>query len=166
MKKFDERAEAAAERQGKRGAPPPAVRRAVQRALATGHRKLEDDLSSLDVLLNFADNPDATSVQAPPEVGSHGNDVAVEFFGRVADDIRKVRDAVSAVDFDPDDKQKFRIALKETAAAWDLRAQALAESDPEATGAVLAVAWEHEQKVAKYKRDLKPYFAGPGEDES
>ena len=166
MRQFDQRAEAAAERAGKRSAPPPAIRRAVQRALATGHRKLQDDLSSLDVLFNLDEDPNATTVEGPPEIGSHDHDVAVEFFGRVADDIRKVRDAVSAVDFDPDDKQKFRIALKETAAAWDLRARALAESDPEATGAVLAVAWEHEQKAAKYKRDLRPYFAGPEEDES
>ncbi len=162
MKAFDERAEAAAEREGGRGdggGPSGAEKRAVRRALATGGKKLEDDLSSLDVLLCLnPNNPNAPVEQGPPQPGTRANQEAVDFFGRVAADLRKIRDAVSAVDFDPDDKKKFRAAFKEMAAAWELRGQALASTDPAVTTATLNAAWEHEQRAATSKRGLRPYF--------
>jgi hypothetical protein len=159
VKRFDKQAETAAERRrGREDGPPPAVNRAVQRALATGHRTFEDDLSSLDVLLHLDNNPDSPPEQGPPQPGSHAYEVVIELFGRVARDIRKVRDAVSAVDFDPEDKQKLRAALGEAAAAWDLRAKAFASTDPPTTSATLSAAWAHEARAASYKKALGQYF--------
>ena len=128
MSRFDERAEATAERRegGKKGPSQEEIRR-VRRALATGHRTLKDNLSSIDVPLNLVDTPNTSVEFGPPAVGSDSNTQAVRFMRRVADDIRRIRTAVTDVEFDPDDKQKFRLALKEMANSWDLRAEALGE---------------------------------------
>lgn len=161
MSPFDERAEAAAERGKDRrnNSIPPNVKRAVQKALATGHRKLEDDLESLDVLWRTRpDNPNAPVEQGPPPPGSYSYDRGVEFFDRVAEDVRKVRDAVSKVDFDADDKQKFRAGLKEIAVAWELRASAARSTDPNALANAVTPIAEREAKASSYMRSLKPYF--------
>src|SRR5262249_3365042 len=153
MSRWDERAEAMAERRGRRdgGGGEPANARAVRKALATGHRTLENDLDSLDVLLAFADNPNAPAEQGPPQPGTHQFDLTIEFFGRVAADVRKIREAVGAVDFDPGDKQKFRQGLGDVAKAWELRAQAFAAGDEATRVAALNVAWEREQRARSFK---------------
>lgn len=156
MKAFDERAEAAAARDDDGGRPDNV--KAVRRALATSHGKLEDDLASLDVLLHLQDGPNSPSEQGPPQPGSHTFDLAIEFFGRIADDIRKIRTAVSAVDFDPDDKEKFRLALKELAAAFDLRARAFGTADPRAAESLFAQVAEREKQAARYRGTLQRYL--------
>jgi hypothetical protein len=159
MKHFDRRAEAAAAGgRGRRDKVPPDLRRAVQRALATGHRTLESDLESLDILWSLTDNPNAPAEQGPPQPGTYSYERGVEFFEKVAADIRKVRDAVSAVDFDPGDKQKFRAALKEAAAAWELRASAARSSAPDALSQAVQPIAAHEAKAASYLKALRPYL--------
>ena len=160
MSRFDERAEASAERRGGAGPSRGEIRR-VRRALSTGHRQLENDLSSIDVLLNLQVSSNTSVESGPPPVGSHNNQEAVRFMGRVADDIRRIRTAVTAVDFDADDKQKFRLALKEIANAWDLRAKALGTSDVSRAGALLTQVKEAERRSNVAKRGLQRYLPKP-----
>jgi hypothetical protein len=159
MSRFDERAEATAERRpgGKKGPSKEEIRR-VRRALATGHRTLKNNLTSIDVTINIIDTPNTSIEFGPPPVGSHSNTEAVRFMRRVADDIRRIRNAVTDVEFNPDDKQKFRLALKELAHAWDLRAEALGESDTKRAAAKLRLVHESERRAAGTKRALAPYF--------
>ena len=135
--------------------------RAVQRALSTNHKKLEDQLSSLDVLLNLAGS---SSEDGPPAVGTHDNRVAVEFMGRIADDIRKIGAAVDDVNFDSDDKQEFRLIFKEMAKAWDLRAKALGSSDVARSGALLERVWKIEEGTGKARQRLHLYFGEVDEE--
>jgi hypothetical protein len=137
--------------------------RAVRRALSTGHQRLENDLDSIDVLLNLVDG--VSSVESgPPPVDSHSNAEAVRFMGRVADDFRQMRAAVTAVDFDADDKRKFRLALKEMANAWDLRAQALGTADPGQAGEILKQVQAAEGRADVAKRGLERYLPKPDEE--
>lgn len=165
MSQFDERAEATAERPGDKGGPSRAEIRRVRRALATSYRTLENNLSSIDVLLNLQGGPNANSENGPPAVGSHDNQIAVTFMGRVADNIRQIRTAVTAVEFDAGDKQKFRLALKEMAAAWDLRAKALGSTDVNRTSALLKQVKEAEQRGNAAKRGLQRYLPRPDLEE-
>ncbi len=159
MSRFDERAEATAERQGSRNRGPSRREiRAVRRALSTGHRRLENDLSSINVLLNLIDSPNTSVESGPPPVGSHSNAQAVRFMGRVADDFRRIRTAVTAVQFDTGDKQKFRLALTEIARAWDLRAKALGTADVTRAGAILGEVKEAERRARVAKRGLQRYL--------
>ena len=78
--------------------------------------------------------------------------------GRIADDIRQVRSAVSAVEFDAGDKQKFRLALAEMAKAWDLRAEALGTADNASAQAILAQVQAAEGRADAAKKGLLRYF--------
>lgn len=159
MSRFDERAEATAERRPKgKGGPSREEIRKVRRALATGNRTLKDNLTSIDVLLNLVDTPNTSVESGPPAVGTYSNTQAVRFMRRVAENIRRIRAAVTDVEFDPDDKQKFRLALKEMAKAWDLRADALAAGDPNRTEAKLRLVNQAERRAAVAKRGLAPYL--------
>jgi hypothetical protein len=169
MSLFDERAEATAERRprSKKGPSRAEIRR-VRRALATGHRSLRNDLSSIEVLLNLVDTPNTSIESGPPAVGSYSNTQAVKKMRAVADDIRDIRAAVTDVQFDPDHKQKFRVALKELAKAWELRADALASADPKRAAAKLRLAREAERRAAVARRGLGRYlpkFEQQDEDE-
>ena len=159
MSRFDERAEAAAERGpgGKKGPSQEEIGR-VRKALATNHRRFEADLTSVDVLLNLAPVQAGNIENGPPPVGTYSNGEAVRFMGRVADDIRQIRSAVSAVDFDPGDKQRFRLALAEMAKAWDLRAEALGSSDNAGAQAILAQVQAAERRADAAKKGLQRYF--------
>lgn len=133
----------------------------MRRAIASSSRRLKNDLESIDVLLNLRDGPNTSLDSGPPPVGSHSNQEAVRFMGRVADDFRQVRTAVTAVQFDAEDKQKFRLALKEMAAAWDLRAKALASADVSRAGALLGQVREAERRSNVAKRGLQRYVPMP-----
>jgi len=138
--------------------------RAVRRALSTGSRTLENDLSSIDVLLNLVDSPNTSVESGPPPVGSRSNAEAVRFMGRVANDLREIRTAVTAVDFDAADKQKFRVALGEMASAWDLRAQALGTGDVGRAEAILQQVQAAERRADAAKRGLERYLPKPDEE--
>ncbi|HYC80991.1 MAG TPA: hypothetical protein VEB65_04355 [Solirubrobacterales bacterium] len=158
MSRFDERAEASVERgPGKKGPSRDEIKK-VRKALSTNHRRLEDDLTSIDVLLNLAPVQAGNIENGPPPPGTFSNSEAVRFMGRVADDIRQIRSAVSAVDFDAGDKQKFRLALAEMAKAWDLRAEALATPDSAGAEAIGAQVTAAEQRADAAKKGLARYF--------
>lgn len=159
MSRFDERAEATAEeRAGGKGRPSRAEIRRVRQALATNHRRFEADLTSIDVLLNLAPSQAGNAENGPPPVGTHSNVEAVRFMGRVADDIRQIRSAVNAVQFDAGDKQKFGVALAEMAKAWDLRAEALGTADHGRAQAILAQVHAAERRADAAKKGLQRYF--------
>jgi hypothetical protein len=159
MSVFDERAEATADRRsgGKKGPSRQEIRR-VRRALATGHRSLKNNLSSIDVLLNLVDTPNTSVDSGPPAVGTYSNTQAVKKMRAVADNIRDIRAAVTDVEFDPDHKQKFRLALKEWARSWELRADALAASDTKRAAAKLKLVDEAERRAAVARRGLGRYL--------
>lgn len=157
MSRFDERAEATAERPSRSGPTRQEVR-AVRRALATGRGRLRNDLDSIDVLLNLRDSPNTSVESGPPPVGSHSNQEAVRFMGRVADDLRQIRAAVTAVQFDADDKQKLRLALKEMITAWELRAKALATADVTRAGNLWRQVKDAERRGNLSKRGLQRYL--------
>jgi hypothetical protein len=159
MSRFDERAEATAERrQMDKGGPPRAEIRRVRRALTTGHRSLKNNLSSIDVLLNLVDTPNTSVESGPPAVGTYSNTQAVKKMRAVADNIRDIRAAVIDVEFDSDDKQKFRVALGELAKAWDLRADALAAADTRRAEAKLRLVNEAERRSLVARRGLGRYL--------
>lgn len=159
MRAFDERAETSAERRaGGDGEPPPAVQRAVRQALATNHRRLEADLTTLDVLVRTGADGSSSVEEGPPQPGTVGYKEAIRFFGRVADDLRDVRAALSTIDFDPQDKQKLGSALTEAATAWDLRAKAFASTDPNTSSNLLSQVKVREQKAISYHRVLERYL--------
>ncbi|MBS1676797.1 MAG: hypothetical protein JST08_05365 [Actinobacteria bacterium] len=158
MSRFDQRAEAAAERPGGKGRASRGEIRRVRQALTINHRRFQDDLSSIDVLLNLAPGQAANIENGPPPVGTYSNAEAVRFMGRVAEDIRQIRTAVTAVQFNDGDKQKFRLALKEMAKAWDLRAEALGTADSVGAQAIIAQVKAAEQRADAAKKGLLRYF--------
>jgi hypothetical protein len=139
-------------------APPPQTIRAVQRALGSRNRQIQDDLSSLDVLLHI--DYTGGEVTGPPAAGTSAGEMVVHYFEDVAAQVRKVRAAVAAVDFDPGDKQRFMVALEEAAKSWDARALMSSTTDPETAAAALKAAEHHDAKAAEDGKPLKVYFKG------
>lgn len=159
MKSFDERAEASNRPRGHGGNNP--SRReihAVQVALISRYRQLKADLSSLDVFLRLNGTGDPS--EGPPQPGSAGHQLLIERYEKVANEIRRVRQAVSNVDFNAGDKEKFRASLKEAALSWDARAKLVQATEDNAIEAALQTIQRHEMKAASYKKGLRPYF-GP-----
>ncbi len=168
MSLFDERAEGAAQRRRRDGGNriPPADVRALKTALGTQHRKLEDDLSSVDVLLHTdPSNPNAPVEQGPPLPGTPSAARAADFIGRVADDIRKVRNAVFNIDIDQKDKRILVTGLFHLASAWDFRAQAVEATDPVKAAAAFKKAHEDEGDAAAARKILEKYFPDASEEE-
>jgi hypothetical protein len=170
MSRFDGRAEGAAVGRrdgGKKDDISPAEVRALKRALGTQHRKLEDDLSSVDVLLHTNPADENSPVeQGPPLPGSFTFDRAVEFIGRVADDIRQIRKAVTGVKMDPNHKQDLLEGLYNLAKAWDERAYAFATPEPASSAAKYRTAHEFERDAAPGLRVLNLYFPDAAEVEA
>ena len=171
MSRFDGRAESAAVRRregGKKDDISPAEVRALKRALGTQHQKLEDDLFSVDVLLHTNPaNENSPVEQGPPLPGSSTTfDRAVEFLGRVADDIRRIRKAVTGVKMDPKHKQDLLEGLYNLAKAWDERAYAFATPEPASSAAKYRTAHEFERDAAPGLRVLNLYFPDAAEVEA
>jgi hypothetical protein len=157
MKSFDERAEARAERRARpHGGPSQREIHAVQVALASRTRQLDADLSTVDVFLRLGGTGDAE--EGPPEANSAASQLLIERFEKVAAQLRKVRDAVTAVDFDAGDKEKLRTSLKEAALSWDARATMAKATEKTAIEAALAAIGQHEARAASYMKALRPYF--------
>jgi hypothetical protein len=162
MSRFDERAEAAAvnQRRGDQGNGPSAAEiRVVKSALGTQHRKLQEDLSSLEVLLH-ADpgNPNAPVEEGPPLPGDPSFPLAVKFMGKVADDIRSVQAAVSRIKIDEDDKSVLIEGLHALAKAWDERAHAFSTPEPTSSAAKYRTAHEFERDAIPARKLLEIYF--------
>jgi hypothetical protein len=165
MSRFDQRAEGAAKGRRDDAGVPRAEVRALRNALGTNHRKLEDDVESLEVLLSSnPSNPNAPVEQGPPQPGSREFNLAIEFFGRIAADIRTVRRAVAQIDIAQRDKQKLLAGLNELAKAWDQRAIAFGNPDPTAMEAQFTKAQELEGRAAPARRLLDRYFPGAAEE--
>jgi len=158
VRSFDERAEQASSerRGGGKGGPSPQQIRAVRKALKSRNHQIEDHLITLDTFLrlNGSGDPD----QGPPEPETFAYEQVVQRFAKVAAEIRKVRDAVSAVDFDADDKQKFRAALGAAAQSWDARARMAGSMDSNVVSATLQSAQERDSQAATFGKSLRVYF--------
>jgi len=169
MSRFDERAEAAAvdQRRGDQDNGPSAAEvRVVKRALATQHQKLQDDVSSLEVLLHAnPSNPNAPVEQGPPLPGDPSFDLAVKFMGRVADDIRAVQAAVSRIKIDKDDKNVLTEGLHDLAKAWDERKYAFATPEPASSAAKYRTAHEFERDAIPALKLLEIYFPDLAEED-
>jgi hypothetical protein len=164
VKSFDERAEASNRPRGHGGNNPSRKEiHAVQAALASRYRQLHADLASLDVFLRLNGSGDAS--EGPPQPGSAGHELLIERYEKIAAEIRKVRVAVSNVDFDVGDKEKFRASLKEAALSWDARVKMVRATDSTVIEAALKAIRQHEVKAGSYKKALRPYFGPELEDE-
>jgi hypothetical protein len=167
MSRFDESAEGAAA--GRRRGDgdnqiPPAEVRALKKALGAQHRKLEEDLSSVDVLLHTdPSNPNSPVEQGPAQPGTPSFEQGVNFIGRVADDIRAVQGAVSRVKIDKDDKKDLLYGLNRLAKAWDERAHAFETPDPVSAAAKYRTVHELEKEAAPARRVLNLYFPDAAE---
>jgi hypothetical protein len=164
MKSFDERAEATSERRDRRdrGTPSSPELRAVREALASRQRQLKDDFDSLDVMLVITDRGPGRE-GGPPPPGTYSGDIVVKLFRSVATNIRATRDAVSAVNFDHDDKQNFTASLNAAAKSWEARAQMSETLDPTAVEAARQKAEQRDTDAARFGKSLKRYFEGDEE---
>jgi hypothetical protein len=166
MSRFDERAEstAVAQRGDGKGVTAAEVR-ALKKALGTQHRKLEDDVSSLEVLLHANPaNENAPVEQGPPLPGSPTFNLAVEYFRRIADDIRRVRTAVNGIKIDPGHKQDLMEGLYALAKAWDERGYAFSTPEPASSEAKYKTAREFDRDAASARRVLSLYFPDAAEE--
>jgi hypothetical protein len=172
MSRFDQRAEGAAGRRRRDdGGAPEGVssddRNAVRNALGTGHRKLEDDLSSLEVLLHANPaNPNAPVEQGPPVPGDPSFNLAVEFFERVADDLTQIYKATLKLKIDREDKQALTNGVARLANAWGNRRLAFATTNPGKSAASYKLAQQQEKEAEPALRVLEKYFPSLEEVES
>ncbi len=166
MSRFDERAEGAAVARrrdngdGDSNNFTAAEVRALKRALGTQRGRLEDDLSSLEVLLHSdPGNPNAPVEQGPPQPDSPTFKQAVAFYHRVADDIRAIRSAVSRITIDQGHKQDLLEGLYYLAKTWDERGNAFGTGDdPASAAAKYRTARDLEKDAAPARRVLNLYF--------
>jgi hypothetical protein len=164
MSRFDQRAEgAAARRRRDDGDAPEGVsrddRNAVRNALGTGHKKLEEDLSSLEVLLHSdPSNPNAPVEEGPPVPGDPAFNLAVKFMGKVADDIRAVQQAVTRIRIDENDKSVLIEGLHALGKGWDERAHAFSTPEPVSSAAKYRTAHEFERDAIPALKLLEIYF--------
>jgi hypothetical protein len=159
MKSFDERAEATASDDNRNGGRPSAAElKAVRRVLRSRNRQLKDHLISLDTLLHLGGDLS----QGPPIPGSSGNSRLAERFGRVAEELERIRKKLADVDFNAADKHDLKAALAEAAASWDARARLTRSSDAATITAALDAARKHDKAAAKHGKSVTSYFEDEG----
>jgi hypothetical protein len=172
MSRFDQRAEGAAGgRRRDDGDAPEGVsradRNAVRKALGTGHRKLEEDLSSLEVLLHSdPSNPNAPVEQGPPVPGDPSFKLAVEFFERVVDDLFAIYQATLKLKIDREDKDAPTKGVARLADGWGNRRLAFATTNPGKSAASYKLAQQQEKEAEPALRVLEKYFPSLEEVES
>jgi hypothetical protein len=172
MNRFDQRAEGAAE--GRRRDDGDATegfsradRNAVRSALGTGHKKLEDDLSSLEVVLHANPaNPNAPVEQGPPVPGDPSFNLAVEFFERVVDDLFQIYKATLKLKIDRQDKEALAGGVARLGNAWGNRRVAFASTDPGKAATSFKLAQKQEKEAEPALRVLEKYFPSLEEVES
>lgn len=172
MSRFDQRAEgAAARRRRDDGDAPEGVsrddRNAVRNALGTGHKKLEEDLSSLEVLLHSdPSNPNAPVEQGPPVPGDPSFKLAVEFFERVVDDLFQIYKATLMLKINREDKEALANGVARLGNAWNNRRLAFATTNLGKAATSYKLAEKQEKEAEPALRVLEKYFPSLEEVES
>jgi hypothetical protein len=131
--------------------------RAVQGALKSRNVHLEDHFITIQTFLHLTGDP----TEGPPTPESDGRRELVDRCGQLADELRKVREAVGAVNFNPDAKKALRASLAASAKCWDARAEIFGTLDIGRIQRAQKVAEEATDKAAGYAPSLNPYFVAP-----
>jgi hypothetical protein len=128
--------------------------KAVGKALKSRNVHLEDHYISIQTFLHTAGDPS----EGPPDPESDGREELVNRCHLLADEIRNVRAAVGAVNFDADDKRKLRAALAATAKGWDARGEIFGALDVGRIQQAQQVADRTTIEAEGSAKALTPYF--------
>ncbi len=136
--------------------PTQAEIRAVGKALKSRNVHLEDHYISIQTFLHTGGDPS----EGPPDPESDGREELANRCHLLADEIRNVRAAVGAVNFDAEAKRKLRAALAATAKGWDARGEIFGTLDVGRIQVAQQVAERTTFEAESTAKALQPYFVG------
>lgn len=124
----------------------------MRKALKSQRQEFKDAFISIDTFMEIH------TTQNLPVPGSRSNTLLIQQFRRVARALRKTRDAVTAVDFNAEDKSNLRKSLLESAKSWEARAVMSETRDVGVVNAADAAIRKHDDLALQYGKPVRKYY--------